>query len=862
MMMSLIRNRLFQLAGLVLLAHAFSPSLPLGAHAADSDGDGVEDHLDKCPYTFDDDQADSNGDGIGDACQCGDVDDDGFVSEADGLLVKQAALSLDPYMAAVGLPGFDKCDVGGTEGCSGLDGSIVMRAVNGHAPALQQVCAAASAAVTNNLALSSDGPFGEPVGLVDPEEDVQLGHAVTIRIGLEATEAVQDVAVEFFLVDKAQYIAAGEGSEIEELPTQYILGAASIESVAAGSAEYTLLVHVPGVDLEGNPIPAGEYYLFPVIDPGKDIAETNETDNVVTEEEEFAVVTVSGQHQLEPIVALQEVVLDFSGVALPAELLRLPDQDPEPPNPCDDAMAPPASFELPEELIENLANSTVAITAVLIASGPPIPSVVLEATFDHPRLTSPIVLEFWQTYPDPSDLACSETELDPLPSDAAGEFTKQLRIPCFEPGLSTSVQMDLLLPIHEPAVVAALEAALEDLASVECIPGCPGYPSAEAQACVARCIALELLSEAEAAELEIKVTAYDDPTGGNPILRNWTPPSIELPENIFEDVTIISPLFTPPPEESMPVRFEADFETGFHSALVSAGLKANSWAALDEAGAAARTEAGVPVSLFGLKFNFLHFDAGGRAYPHYPHPDPDLDLGFWADLKFATAPDGSGGIVVLSQPLLDRDACNRIAIRPDLDVLGEILKWKLDWSVEKSKDATADFVVGVVPLTASIGASGQLGFLVEAGIPVCSDDFGDETSFQAHTGPYFDVGMLASAGVGSSKAFAVGIEGEATLIEDTFYAKAEVLHLSLSLAENELSGTVREDITNTLDGPKGGLYLYVGYPCIEWCRWWGIPYPCGFKQCKSRQSIFKFRTYTKKDVIMCESQSTTLDVGP
>jgi hypothetical protein len=369
-------------------------------------------------------------------------------------------------------------------------------------------------------------------------------------------------------------------------------------------------------------------------------------------------------------------------------------------------------------------------------------------------------------------------------------------------------------------------------------------------------MALTLLREAEEAELNVNVTAYDQPTGGNPIPRGWTPPSIALPEDILERVTLIPPRFTPPPEESMPVKFEADFETGFHSALVSAGLKANGWATLDEDGAEARTEAGVPVSLFGLKFNFLHFEAGGAAYPH------DFELGFSADLKFATNTDGSGGIVVLSQPLLNRDACEGLAIRPDLDALGELLKWKLDWNVEKSKEESADFVVGVVPLTVSMGASGQLGFLIEAGIPVCPDEdfeLEDETSFQAHAGPYFDVGMLASAGVGSSKAFAVGIEGEATLIEDTFFAKAEVMQLSL--VGSSLSGTVREDITNTLDGPKGGLYLYVGYPCIKWCRKWGIPYPCGFKQCKSRESLFKFKTYTKKDVIMCKSQSTTIDVG-
>nr|MDJ0866176.1 hypothetical protein [Myxococcota bacterium] len=799
-------SRFGQLALLLLVAQA----LCLGAQAlSDSDGDGVEDSEDKCPYTWDD-QSDSGGlgassqpDGVGDACQCGDANDDGFVTEEDAVAIKQAALSLDPWLASVALPGFDKCDVGGTEGCSGLDGAIVIRALNELSPGIQQRCAAASPMVTNNLALR-DGPSGA-VGL-PVDSNIQLGHVVKIRIGVTASEETRDVAVEFFLVDRGEYDAAQEGGS--DAVTQYILGAASIDTVMAGSNDYEVLVQVPGLDLEGDPIPPGEYYLFPVVDPGKEIVETNESDNIATEAQ-AALVTVSSQYQGNSVVGVQELVLDFSGVELPTNLLPLPNQDPEPPDPCDDASAPPASFDLPEELIDNLANSTVGVTAILMASGPPVPSVGLEATFDHPRLERPIELEFWQT------------NLEPQPDEPAGVFTKQLRLPGLEPGIATSVQLDLRIPLDESAVAIALNEALLELAGEEA-PFCPGHPTAPDPVCVARRIAFALLSEAEAAELNVQVTAYDHPTDGNPIPRDWTPPAVAIPDDLLRDVTIISPLFVPPPEESLPVHFEADFETGFHSALVSAGLEANGWAALDEDGAAAHTDAGVPVSLFGLDFHFLSFEAGGAAYPGDPYPG-DLDLGFSADLKFATNPDGSGGIVLLSQPLLDRDACDGIAVRPDLDALGEILKWKLDWSVEKSKEATADFVVGVVPLTASIGASGQLGFLVEAGVPVCDEDFGNETEFQAHTGPYFDVGMLANAGVGSSKAFAVGIEGEATLIEDTFFAKAEVQRLKLE--GSLLSGTVVEDITNTLEGPKGGLYLYVGYPCIDWCRWWGIPYP-------------------------------------
>ncbi len=106
---------------------------------------------DNCRWTWNAVQEDGGGvgalstaDGIGDACQCGDVDDDARVTLADATLVTQASLNQPPFPQGIRhLPAPEKCDVGGTAECSGLDGTLIRRASLGLGPGIEQVCAAA-----------------------------------------------------------------------------------------------------------------------------------------------------------------------------------------------------------------------------------------------------------------------------------------------------------------------------------------------------------------------------------------------------------------------------------------------------------------------------------------------------------------------------------------------------------------------------------------------------------------------------------------------------------------------------------------------------------------------------------------------
>ena len=85
----------------------------------DSDGDGIEDDIDNCPYAYNPDQADSDGDGKGDQCDieiCGDVDGSGRKDFGD-------VVYLMNWLFYDGLPPVDmaKANYGGCTGVNVYD---------------------------------------------------------------------------------------------------------------------------------------------------------------------------------------------------------------------------------------------------------------------------------------------------------------------------------------------------------------------------------------------------------------------------------------------------------------------------------------------------------------------------------------------------------------------------------------------------------------------------------------------------------------------------------------------------------------------------------------------------------------------
>ncbi|HTO55985.1 MAG TPA: PQQ-dependent sugar dehydrogenase, partial [Myxococcota bacterium] len=118
-----------------------------GLATLDSDEDGVPDASDNCPRIANASQTDGGGfgsasaDGIGAACQCGDVSGDGKVDASDGPLIRSALAKKSTLPGAANA----RCDSASDTGeCTILSWARIQKRLSGATAAHDQSCAAAT----------------------------------------------------------------------------------------------------------------------------------------------------------------------------------------------------------------------------------------------------------------------------------------------------------------------------------------------------------------------------------------------------------------------------------------------------------------------------------------------------------------------------------------------------------------------------------------------------------------------------------------------------------------------------------------------------------------------------------------------
>lgn len=290
-------------------------------------------------------------------------------------------------------------------------------------------------------------------------------------------------------------------------------------------------------------------------------------------------------------------------------------------------------------------------------------------------------------------------------------------------------------------------------------------------------------------------------------------------DNVIEvPIRIVTEL---PDADPGSLEFEADFEKIWANKVFGVGLDIAGYSYLDDRGAIGSLKAAIPVILFRSRADIMALDAYAQSTPQ----------------------DESQSRFSFEVKSLGQTLFSAAQTSPSYT-------YDNTWSVRKSREVKAVVWVGPVPIEVSAGCSGTIGYDTSLTLTPSSIEF--------ETGPFGEIDAFAQAQINLVVASG-GIRGDMTLLREELTARTSA-QLSIVNGGTRLQGPLTQELTHTLTGPNGRLYLFVNYPGVKLCKTILGSIPCGVRTHRKEKTLVRFATFQKVDTLFANTQFGSVDL--
>jgi len=152
----------------------------------------------------------------------------------------------------------------------------------------------------------------------------------------------------------------------------------------------------------------------------------------------------------------------------------------------------------------------------------------------------------------------------------------------------------------------------------------------------------------------------------------------------------------------------------------------------------------------------------------------------------------------------------QIKINADSDNRDSVLEYVKDFSIFRSLSITAVIPVSIMNVDVTAGLEGEIGFhnaITLDGI----------LSLHANSGPKASLSGFASGGIGVA-GYEAGVRGTYTFISNYFQGESKFKFVFSGNEQNlKLEGILSQKVTNTFEGPKGTLDVYLKKTTLGKC---------------------------------------------